>query len=66
MMRLVCEKYRETMAAGDARCRHGNEYCKFRSGCMIHFLAQEERRSGEGGREPDDAPSGGEEEAVER
>ncbi len=59
-MRLVCEKYKETMAADQARCRHAQEYCKFRSACMIHFLSQEKGRSGESGgrQEACEAPAG--------
>lgn len=40
-MDLVCEKYQQKMRAEKARCRHAKEYCKFRSSCMIHFLARE-------------------------
>lgn len=44
MMDLVCEKYRETIAAEGAFCRHANEYCKFRSSCIIQFVSKEKSR----------------------
>ena len=50
-MQLVCEKYKEKMAADEARCRHAQEYCKFRSSCMIHFLERERGRGREEGRD---------------
>ncbi len=50
-MQLICEKYKEKMAADEARCRHPQEYCKFRSSCMIHFLGRERSRE----RQDDDA-----------
>jgi phosphoribosyl-AMP cyclohydrolase len=37
-MELVCEKYNQKMAAENAVCRHPQEYCKFRTSCMIHFI----------------------------
>lgn len=40
-MELVCEKYQQKMIAGSAGCRYANEYCKFRTSCMIHFLYKE-------------------------
>ena len=40
-MELVCEKYKEKVAAEKAICRRPTEYCKFRSSCMIHFLSKE-------------------------
>lgn len=40
-MELVCEKYKEKVAAAGARCRRPAEYCKFRSACLIRFLAKE-------------------------
>lgn len=41
IMKLVCEKYKEQMAADEACCRHPKEYCKFRTSCMIQFVARE-------------------------
>lgn len=43
-MELVCEKYKEKMETEGACCRHPDEYCKFRSACIIHFLSQESAR----------------------
>ena len=40
-MELVCEKYKEKMPEDEACCRHPKEYCKFRSACMIQFVAKE-------------------------
>lgn len=44
-MELVCEKYKKKMASEEACCNHPTEYCKFRTSCMIQFLAKEEGRS---------------------
>lgn len=48
-MDLYCEKYKETMEAESAVCRHPKEYCKFRTACVIHFMGVENtsRNSGE-------------------
>ena len=40
-MELVCEKYKETMVAEGAFCRHPKEYCKFRTACLIHFMSSD-------------------------
>ena len=40
-MKLLCEKYKEEMSQKEAVCRHPNEYCKFRSSCLIHFISRE-------------------------
>ena len=40
-MELFCEKYKEKMTAAAARCRHPREYCKFRTACLINFMAKE-------------------------
>jgi len=44
-MDLICEKYNEKVAASDARCHHPQEYCKFRSACIIHFMGGEDTSS---------------------
>ena len=41
-MDLFCEKYKENIAAAEARCRHPKEYCKFRTACIIHFMGGED------------------------
>ena len=43
-MELVCEKYNEKMTAEEAECRHPNEYCKFRSACIISFMEKDNRK----------------------
>jgi len=43
-MELVCEKYREKMPAANAHCQHPDEYCKFRTSCMIYFMARENQK----------------------
>ncbi|MGV1098289.1 phosphoribosyl-AMP cyclohydrolase [Thiovibrio sp. JS02] len=40
-MELVCEKYKDKVDSETAVCRRPTEYCKFRSACLIHFLAKE-------------------------
>mgnify|MGYP001044552277 CR=1 FL=1 len=57
-MELVCEKYKERMDSEKAHCRHPQEYCKFRTSCLIHFLAGENKEKD--GQRPDE---GKEEEA---
>ena len=42
-MELFCEKYKETMAGEVALCAHPDDYCKFRTACLIHFMGQERR-----------------------
>lgn len=43
-MELSCEKHGDRIAAENAACRHVSEYCKFRHSCMIHFLAQDQKK----------------------
>lgn len=40
-MDLICEKFKETMSSEEAVCRHPNDYCKFRTSCVIHFMGKE-------------------------
>lgn len=40
-MELICEKYKEKVAAEKAVCRRPKEYCKFRSACMIQFVSKQ-------------------------
>ncbi len=44
MMTLECQKYNERMEAETAYCRHPNEYCKFRTSCMIQFVSKENKK----------------------
>ena len=46
-MKLICEKYKEEMLQQEAVCRHPNEYCKFRSACLIQFISKENKREEE-------------------
>ncbi len=48
-MELICEKYKKKMAAEGACCNHPTEYCKFRTSCMIQFVAKEEGRTCQNG-----------------
>jgi hypothetical protein len=40
-MELVCEKYKEKVDSEKAVCRRPEEYCKFRSACLLYFLARD-------------------------
>jgi len=51
-MELVCEKYKEKVDSKKAVCRRPTEYCKFRSACLLYFLARE--KSGREKKEPED------------
>ncbi len=43
-MQLQCEKYKESMEAEEAECRHPDDYCQTRTSCMIQFLEKERKR----------------------
>lgn len=43
-MELICAKYQETEREEEARCRRPQEYCKFRSACIINMLGRERDR----------------------
>jgi hypothetical protein len=43
-VKLVCEKFKESMEAEEAECRHPNDYCQTRTACMIVFLEKERKR----------------------
>ncbi len=43
-MQLQCEKYKESMDAEEAECRHPDDYCQTRTSCMIQFLEKERKR----------------------
>ncbi len=40
-MDLFCEKYKEKVDGANASCSHPQEYCKFRTACIIHFMGGE-------------------------
>ena len=46
-MKLVCEKFKESMESEEAECRHPNDYCPSRTSCMILFLEKERKREQE-------------------
>ena len=43
-MELFCEKYKKKMAEAEAVCEHLEEYCKFRTACVINFITRERLR----------------------
>jgi hypothetical protein len=43
-MEVMCEKYKQKMDSEDAVCQHPDEYCKFRTSCLIHFMEKERTR----------------------
>jgi len=43
-MDLVCEKYKEKVDSEAPECRHPDDYCQFRTSCMIQFMEKENRR----------------------
>jgi hypothetical protein len=57
-MELVCEKYKEKVDSEKAVCRRPTEYCKFRSACLLYFLARE--KAGEEKKETQDLDGEGE------
>lgn len=57
-MKVICEKYKEEMEAEQALCRHGTEYCKFRTSCLIHFIAKERKPEKEKSRQESNGPDG--------
>ena len=54
-MELVCEKYKDKMDSANPVCRHPDDYCQFRSGCMIHFMEKENLREQKNVKTPDEA-----------
>jgi hypothetical protein len=43
-MELICAKYGDKMSSKEAKCQHPEDYCKFRSSCMIYFIGREKER----------------------
>lgn len=43
-MKLVCDKFKESMEAEEAECRHPNDYCQTRTSCIICFIEKERKR----------------------
>lgn len=50
-MKLVCEKFKDSMEAEEAECRHPNDYCQTRTSCIIVFLEKERKREEKNQRE---------------
>ena len=44
-MPFYCAKHQQYQRPGDLKCADPKIYCKFRSGCMIHFLEKEKKQS---------------------
>ena len=47
-MELECIKYNEKMDSGGAYCRHPDDYCKYRTSCIIHFMGKDNGKTGRG------------------
>jgi hypothetical protein len=43
-VRYTCMKHRIEVCAACARCSDPQLYCKFRPGCLIHFMEKERER----------------------
>ena len=52
-MKLVCEKYKESMDSETAACHHPDDYCSTRSSCMINFMEKERKREEKAAQEKD-------------
>lgn len=46
VMELECLKFNEKMKAEGAYCRHPDDYCKYRTSCIIFFMEKENRKAG--------------------
>jgi len=44
IVQLECEKYKDKVDSDAPVCRHADDYCQFRSSCIIHFMEKENRR----------------------
>jgi len=42
-MEVECVKYKEKMDSDEAECRHAGDYCKYRTSCIIQFMASERK-----------------------
>lgn len=42
-MELICEKFKEKVNSEDPVCSHQEDYCKFRTACLIHFMEREKK-----------------------
>ncbi|HHD63184.1 MAG TPA: hypothetical protein ENK96_02210 [Desulfobulbaceae bacterium] len=43
-MELECEKYKEKVDSVSPVCRHPNDFCQYRTGCIINFMEKENKR----------------------
>lgn len=44
-MDTFCQKYSEAVPEDDLRCRHLKDYCKFRTGCIVYFMSEEDEET---------------------
>lgn len=44
-MELVCEKYKDKVDSDNPVCRHPDDFCQTRSGCIIHYMEKERERA---------------------
>jgi len=44
VVQLECEKYKDKVDPDKPVCRHPDDYCQFRTSCIIHFMEKERRR----------------------
>lgn len=42
-MELECLKFNEKMASDGAYCHHPDDYCKYRTSCIINYLEKENK-----------------------
>lgn len=57
-MELICEKYKVKMLEVEAQCAHLEEYCKFRTACIINLLTRERAREARRGPETTESSDG--------
>ncbi len=43
-MELECIKYKEKVDSADPVCRHPDDYCKYRTSCIIQFMSSEDKK----------------------
>ncbi len=43
-MELECVKYRGKSNSDVVVCNHPDDYCQYRTSCIIHFMEMEDRR----------------------
>lgn len=43
-MELECEKYKEKIDSENPACRHPDDYCQYRTTCIVQFMEKENKR----------------------